>query len=176
MADDATIEDWFREDRAFPPPADFEANALVTDRSLYDEAEADVEGFWARQARELLTWSKDFTQVLEWVLPFAKWFADGELNVSYNCLDRHVEAGKGDRVAFHWEGEPGDTRTLTYRDLLEQVSRFANVLRGLGLERGDRVAIYMPMVPELPIAMLACTRIGVAHSVIFGGFSPDAII
>ena len=178
MAEDVspTIEDYLVEERSFPPPAGFAAGALITDRSPYDEADADPEAFWARQARELLTWFDDFDTVLEWDLPFAKWFGGGTLNVSYNCLDRHVEAGRGDKVAFHWEGEPGDTRTLTYRDLLEQVSRFANVLRGLGLERGDRVAIYMPMVPELPIAMLACTRIGVAHSVIFGGFSPDAII
>jgi len=176
MADDPTIEDWFKEDRAFPPPADFVANALVTDRSMYEEAEADYEAFWARQARELLTWSKDFTQVLEWNLPFAKWFADGELNVSYNCLDRHVEAGRGDKVAFYWEGEPGDRRTITYADLLEEVQRFSNVLKGLGVAKGDRVAIYMPMIPELPVAMLSCARLGAAHSVVFGGFSPDSLI
>ena len=110
--------------------------------------------------------------MLEWELPDAKWFVGGTLNVSENCLDRHVDAGRGDAVAFHWEGEPGDTRTITYADLLDEVSRFANVLKGLGVERGDRVAIYMPMIPELPVAMLACTRIGAAHSVIFGGFSP----
>ncbi|MFN8039513.1 MAG: acetate--CoA ligase [Acidimicrobiales bacterium] len=171
-----TIEDYFVEDRTFPPSAEFTAQALVTDRSLYDEAAADLEAFWARQARELITWYDDFDTVLEWDLPFARWFVGGTLNVSYNCLDRHVEAGRGDRVAFHWEGEPGDTRTITYADLLDEVSRFANVLKGLGVERGDRVAIYMPMIPELPVAMLACTRIGAAHSVIFGGFSPDSII
>ena len=171
-----TIEDYFVEDRTFPPSPDFVAQALVTDRSLYDEAAADLEAFWARQARELVTWFDDFDTVLEWDLPFAKWFVGGTLNVSYNCLDRHVEAGRGDRIAFHWEGEPGDTRTITYADLLDEVSRFANVLKGLGVERGDRVAIYMPMIPELPVAMLACTRIGAAHSVIFGGFSPDSII
>jgi len=171
-----TIEDYFVEDRTFPPSPEFVAHALVTDRSLYDEAAADLEGFWARQARELVTWFDDFDTVLEWDLPFAKWFVGGTLNVSYNCLDRHVEAGHGDRVAFHWEGEPGDTRTITYADLLDEVSRFANALKGLGVERGDRVAIYMPMIPELPVAMLACTRIGAAHSVIFGGFSPDSII
>ena len=113
--------------------------------------------------------------MLDWQLPFAKWFVEGTLNVSYNCLDRHVEAGRGDKVAYHWEGEPGDTRTITYAELLDEVSRFANVLKGLGVERGDRVGIYMPMIPELPIAMLACTRIGAAHSCIFGGFSPDSI-
>ena len=171
-----TIEDYYVEDRTFDPPVDFAAEALCNDRSLYDEANADFEAFWARQARELVSWSKDFDTTLEWNLPFAKWFVGGELNVSYNCLDRHVEAGKGDKVAYHWEGEPGDTRTITYSDLLVDVKKFANVLKGIGLEKGDRVAIYMPMIPELPVAMLACTRIGVAHSVIFGGFSPDAII
>ena len=173
---DATIEDYFLEERTFPPSAEFVAQALVSDDSLYREADADYEAFWARQARELLTWSKDFDTTLEWELPDAKWFVGGELNVSVNCLDRQVEAGIGDRVAYHWEGEPGDTRTITYSDLLTEVSKFANVLKGLGVERGDRVAIYMPMIPELPVAMLACTRIGAAHSVIFGGFSPDAIV
>jgi acetyl-CoA synthetase len=172
---DATISDFYTEDRTFPPSPEFVANALVNDRSLYDEAEHDYEAFWARQAREHLTWFDDFHTTLEWDLPDAKWFLGGTLNVSYNCLDRHVLAGRGDRVAFHWEGEPGDTRTITYAELLTEVSTFANVLLGLGLHKGDRVAIYMPMIPELPVAMLACTRIGVAHSVIFGGFSPDAI-
>ncbi|MFV1991688.1 MAG: AMP-binding protein, partial [Acidimicrobiales bacterium] len=171
-----TIEDIYVEDRTFPPSESFRATALTADRSLYDEAEADLEGFWARQARELITWYKDFDTVLEWNLPDARWFDGGQLNVSYNCLDRHVEAGRGDRVAYHWEGEPGDKRTLTYSDLLSEVSKFANVMKGLGIERGDRVAIYMPMIPELPIAMLACTRIGAVHSVVFGGFSPDSLI
>ncbi|MCU0270465.1 MAG: acetate--CoA ligase [Acidimicrobiales bacterium] len=171
-----TIEDYFVENRTFPPPRGFADTALVSDRSLYEEAAADPEAFWARQARELVSWFDDFHTVLEWELPFARWFVGGTLNVSYNCLDRHVEAGRGDKVAFHWEGEPGDTRTLTYAELLDEVCRFANALKGLGLQRGDRVAIYMPMIPELPVAMLACTRIGVAHSVIFGGFSPDSII
>jgi acetyl-CoA synthetase len=171
-----TIEDYFLEERSFPPSPEFAAAALVSDDSLYREADADHEAFWARQARELLTWSRDFDTTLEWNLPDAKWFVGGELNVSVNCLDRHVAAGIGDRVAFHWEGEPGDTRTITYADLLAEVQRFANALKSLGVERGDRVAIYMPMIPELPVAMLACTRIGAAHSVIFGGFSPDSII
>ena len=171
-----TIEDYLRENRLFPPSAEFKANALTSDDSLYREADADYEAFWARQARELLTWNSDFTTTLEWELPFAKWFVGGSLNVSENCLDRHVANGIGDRVAYHWEGEPGDMRTITYADLLEEVQKFANVLKGLGLKKGDRVAIYMPMIPELPVAMLACTRIGVAHSVIFGGFSPDSII
>ncbi|MDH4168647.1 MAG: acetate--CoA ligase [Acidimicrobiia bacterium] len=169
------IEVYENEQRRFPPSPEFVAAALTGDRSLYDEADADFEAFWARQARELITWQRDFDQVLDWQLPFAKWFIGGQLNVSYNCLDRHVEAGRGDRIAFHWEGEPGDTRTFTYAELLAEVAKFANVLKGLGLEKGDRIAIYMPMIPELPIAMLACTRIGVAHSVVFGGFSPDAI-
>ncbi|CAB4620051.1 MAG: acetate--CoA ligase [Actinobacteria bacterium] len=171
-----TIEDYLHENRLFPPSAEFKANALTSDDSLYREADADYEAFWARQARELLTWNSDFTTTLEWELPFAKWFVGGSLNVSENCLDRHVANGIGDRVAYHWEGEPGDMRTITYADLLEEVQKFANVLKGLGLKKGDRVAIYMPMIPELPVAMLACTRIGVAHSVIFGGFSPDSII
>jgi acetyl-CoA synthetase len=170
-----TIEDYYVEDRTFPPPPGFVADALITDRSLYEEADADPEGFWARQARELLTWHTDFTTTVEWDLPFARWFADGKLNASYNCVDRHVEAGRGDKVAIHWEGEPGDTRTITYADLHAEVQRFANALTGLGVERGDRVAIYMPMIPELPVAMLACARLGAAHSVIFGGFSPDSI-
>ena len=169
------IEVYEKEGRRFAPASEFVAAALANDRSLYDEADADFEAFWARQARELLTWSTDFETVLEWDLPFAKWFVGGQLNVSENCLDRHVANGLGDRVAYHWEGEPGDTRTITYAELLADVERFANVLKGLGLEKGDRLAIYMPMIPELAIAMLACTRIGVAHSVIFGGFSPDAI-
>ncbi len=171
-----TISDFASEDRLFPPPPAFQAAALAGDDSLYREADADLEAFWARQARELLTWSSDFHTTLEWKLPDAKWFLGGTLNVSENCLDRHVAAGRGDKVAFHWEGEPGDTRTITYADLLDEVSRFANVLKGLGVERGDRVAIYMPMIPELPVALLACTRIGAAHSVIFGGFSPDSIV
>ena len=171
-----TIEDYFLEERTFPPSPEFKAAALTADDSLYREADADYEAFWARQARELLTWNSDFDTTLEWELPYAKWFVGGTLNVSENCLDRHVANGIGDRVAYHWEGEPGDKRTITYSDLLEEVKKFANVLKGLGLEKGDRVAIYMPMIPELPVAMLACTRIGVAHSVIFGGFSPDSII
>ncbi|MEM9613635.1 MAG: acetate--CoA ligase [Actinomycetota bacterium] len=164
------------EDRTFPPPEAFVAQANAGDRSLYEEAEADYEAFWARQARELVSWSKDFDTTLEWDLPFAKWFIGGELNITYNCLDRHVEAGNGDKIAYHWEGEPGDTIAITYAELLTEVCKFANVLKGLGLEKGDRAAVYMPMILELPIAMLACARIGVAHSVIFGGFSADAIV
>ena len=170
-----TIENYYVEDRTFPPTPAFVAQANVRDRALYGEAEADYEAFWARQARDLLTWDTDFHTTLEWELPFAKWFLGGSLNVAANCLDRHVAAGRGDKIAYFWEGEPGDTRILTYADLLREVCKFANVLKSLGLRRGDRAAIYMPMIPELPVAMLACARLGVAHSVIFGGFSPDAI-
>ncbi len=158
----ATIEDYLLEERTFPPPADFKADALVSGAEVYEEAEADWEGFWARQAAELVTWQKPWDTVLDWDLPFAKWFVGGKLNVTENCLDRHVTEGRGERVAFHWEGEPGDTRTITYADLLDEVQRFANVLKGLGVEKGDRVAIYMPMIPELPVAVLACARVGAA--------------
>jgi len=168
------IEDWYLEDRRFAPSAEFTQRALVADRSLYDEADADWEAFWARQAQSL-EWDTPWTTVCEWELPFAKWFVGARLNASANCLDRHVNAGRGDRVAYHWEGEPGDTRTITYRELLEEVCRFANVLKGLGVHAGDRVCIYMPMIPELPVAMLACARIGAAHSVVFGGFSADSL-
>jgi len=170
----AAIDDFLLEERRFPPPDGFARSAVVADRSLYERADTDLEGFWADQAASL-DWFEPWHTVLEWDLPFAKWFVGGTLNVSVNCLDRHVEAGLGDRVAYHFEGEPGDRRSITYRELLGEVERFANVLKGLGVRRGDRVAIYMPMIPELPVAMLACTRIGAAHSVVFGGFSPDAL-
>ncbi|HXQ58547.1 MAG TPA: acetate--CoA ligase [Acidimicrobiales bacterium] len=170
----AAISDFLLEERRFPPPEGFAATAVVKDRSLYEAAESDPEGFWAEQAAAL-EWYRPWDTVLEWDLPFAKWFVGGTLNVSVNCLDRHVAAGRGERVAYHFEGEPGDTRTITYAELLAETERFANVLKGLGVRRGDRVAIYMPMIPELPVAMLACTRIGAAHSVVFGGFSPDAL-
>ena len=163
------------ENRTFAPSPALQKSALTSDHSLYDEADADFEAFWARQARELLTWDTPFTNVLEWDLPNAQWFSDGQLNASANCLDRHVEAGRGDKVAYYFEGEPGDMRTLTYAELLDQVSRFANVLKSLGVEKGDRVGIYLPMILELPIAMLACSRIGAVHSVIFGGLGVDAI-
>jgi acetyl-CoA synthetase len=170
----ATIEDYFSEDRVFPPSEAFRRQAVIADSDIYGEAQHDWQGFWAEQAGAL-DWFQPWDTVLEWDLPFARWFDGGTLNVSYNCVDRHVAAGHGDKVAFHWEGEPGDTRTITYGQLLIEVSRFANVLRGLGVVRGDRVALYMPMIPELPVAMLACTRIGAVHSVVFGGFSSDAL-
>ena len=163
------------ENRRFPPSDEFKRNALVTGTFLYDEAGTDDEGFWARQAADLVDWSTDWHTICEWELPFSKWFVGGQLNVSYNCLDRHVLAGRGDKVAFHFEGEPGDTRTVTYADLLDETQRFANVLKGLGVNKGDRVNIYLPMIPEAAVAMLACARIGAAHSVVFGGFSAHSL-
>jgi acetyl-CoA synthetase len=162
------------EDRVFDPPEAFRARALIQDRSVYERAEADPEGFWADQA-ERLQWFKRWDQVMEWTPPWVKWFVGGTLNASYNCLDRHVEAGGGDKVAYHWEGEPGEERTITYKELLDEVCRFANALKALGVRKGDRVAIYLGMVPELPVAMLACARIGAPHSVVFGGFSAEAL-
>jgi acetyl-CoA synthetase len=170
-----TIDDLMLENRKFPPSPEFKKQALVADTSLYDEADEDYQGFWARQAADLLTWSTEWKTICEWDLPDAQWFVGGQLNVSYNCLDRHVEAGRGDKVAFYWEGEPGDARVLTYADLLDEVQRFANALKSLGVQRGDRVNIYLPMVPEAAIAMLACARIGAAHSVVFGGFSAQSL-
>ncbi len=174
MADSEAIEALLAENRTFPPPADFVTRANVNDSSLNDAAAKDRLAFWEEQANAL-DWFERWNTVLEWDLPFAKWFIGGKLNVSYNALDRHVNAGKGDKVAFHWEGEPGDTRTITYAELLADVEKFSNVLKNLGVKRGDRVNIYMPMIPELPVAMLACTRIGAAHSVVFGGFSSEAL-
>ncbi|MBM3673512.1 MAG: acetate--CoA ligase [Actinobacteria bacterium] len=172
---DVTLEALLEEGRTFAPSAEFVRDALVHDGSLATAADADVEAFWAAQARDLLDWDQDFHTVLEWDLPYAKWFVGGKLNVSYNCLDRHVAAGHGAQVAFLWEGEPGDARAITYAELLAEVCRTANALRALGVEKGDRVALYLGMVPELPIAMLACARIGAAHSVVFGGFSADSL-
>ncbi|HAP74845.1 MAG TPA: acetate--CoA ligase, partial [Acidimicrobiaceae bacterium] len=170
-----TIDALLDEQRTFPPSAEFKRQALVADVSMYDEASRDYQGFWARQAADLLTWQHDWHTICEWELPFSKWFVGGQLNVSENCLDRHVAAGRGDKVAFHWEGEPGDTRTVTYADLLAEVQQFANALKGLGVAKGDRVNIYLPMIPEAAVAMLACARIGAAHSVVFGGFSAQSL-
>jgi acetyl-CoA synthetase len=170
-----TLENLSQENRKFPPSAEFTAQANGK-AELYDAANADHEGFWAEQARSYLTWTKDFDKTLDWSdAPFAKWFVGGELNASYNCVDRHVEAGKGDKVAIHFVGEPGDTRDITYSDLLGEVQRAANALESLGVVKGDRVAIYLPMIPEAVITMLACARIGAPHSVVFGGFSADAL-
>jgi acetyl-CoA synthetase len=168
------ISDLLSEDRVFPPPPDFTARAIVSDPSIYERAASDPEAFWADQA-DRLAWFKRWDTVMRWTPPWVTWFEGGTLNASVNCLDRHVEAGGGDKVAFHWEGEPGDTRTITYAELLEEVCRFANALRSLGVRKGDRVNIYLGMVPELPVAMLACARIGAPHSVVFGGFSAEAL-
>jgi acetyl-CoA synthetase len=169
-----TLENLSSETRQFPPPAGLAADANVK-ASAYAEAASDRLGYWAAQARRL-SWSKPWDEVLDWSNPpFAKWFVGGELNIAYNCVDRHVEAGNGDKVAIHWEGEPGDTRTITYSDLLKSVSQAANTLTELGVTAGDRVAIYLPMIPEAAVAMLACARIGALHSVVFGGFSVDAL-
>jgi acetyl-CoA synthetase len=168
------IEGLLDETRTFPPPEGFKREALLTGAEIYDEANADREGFWAREAAEL-DWFEEWHTILEWEPPYARWFVGGKLNVAHNCVDRHVAAGKGDKVAYHWEGEPGDTRTITYADLLADVQRAANALRSLGVEKGDRVAVYLPMIPELPTIMLACARIGAAHSVVFAGFSAHAL-
>jgi acetyl-CoA synthetase len=168
------LEALLQEGRTFPPPDGFRNNALITDASAYGDAERDWQGHWATQALAL-DWIEEWHTILEWDLPFAKWFVGGKVNVAYNCVDRHVEAGHGDQVAFYWEGEPGDRRAVTYRDLLEESSRVANLLKSLGVAKGDRVAIYMGMVPELPIALLACARIGAPHSVVFGGFTSTSL-
>jgi acetyl-CoA synthetase len=170
-----TLEALLQEGRTFPPPGEFRKRALDTDASVYDDAERDWQGFWARQALEL-DWAKEWETILDWDLPFAKWFVGGKLNVAYNCLDRHVDAGHADQVAFFWEGEPGDTRSVSYRDLLHETCRVANALRSFGVGKGDRVAIYMGMVPETVAAMLACARIGAPHSVVFGGFSAQSLV
>jgi acetyl-CoA synthetase len=161
--------------QTFPPSKEFAANAVGT-HTLYEQAGADREAFWAGQARDLLHWDTDFTTTLDWSkAPVAEWFVDGELNAAYNCVDRHVEAGHGDRIAIHFVGEPGDRRDISYSELQREVSKCANALVSLGISTGDRVAIYLPMIPEAVIAMLACARIGAPHSVVFGGFSADAL-
>jgi acetyl-CoA synthetase len=161
------------ETRTFPPPADLAAQANAQP-GIYAEADKDRIGFWEEQARAL-TWAQPWSTALVWDIPFAKWFVDGTLNVAVNCVDRHVEAGRGARVAFHWEGEPGYTRTITYADLLASVCQAANALTELGVRAGDKVAIYLPMIPEAVVAMLACARLGAPHTVVFGGFSADAL-
>ncbi|HEY3158980.1 MAG TPA: acetate--CoA ligase, partial [Vicinamibacterales bacterium] len=170
----AEIADLLQEDRSFPPPPEFRAKANVNDEDVYARADRDPEGFWASFASEL-EWSTPWKKVLEWKPPHAKWFVGGTINASVNCVDRHVRGPRRNKAALIWEGEPGDRRTLTYFDLYRQVGQFANVLKSLGVKRGDRVALYLPLVPELAIAMLACARIGAAHSVVFGGFSADSL-
>jgi acetyl-CoA synthetase len=177
MADNkppAEIADLLQEDRSFPPPPAFRASASINDPGIYERAEQDPEAFWASFASEL-EWFTKWSTVLDWKPPHAKWFVGGTLNASVNCVDRHVRGARRNKAALIWEGEPGDRRTLTYFDLYRQVSQFANVLKSLGVKRGDRVAIYLPLIPELAIAMLACARVGAAHSVVFGGFSSDSL-
>jgi acetyl-CoA synthetase len=178
MSSGDQIHSVLKEDRVFPPPAEFSSRAHVPSaaalQALRHEAKTDPEGFWARIARDL-HWYAPWRRVLEWKPPFAKWFVGGTTNLSYNCVDRHLSTWRRNKAAIVWEGEPGDSRVLTYADLAREVAKFANVLKRLGVERGDRVGLYMPMIPELPIAMLACARIGATHSVVFGGFSPEAL-
>ena len=178
MSESIAIESSLNEHRLFPPPAEFAENAHIKSfdeyERLYAEAAADPQAFWAKQA-ESLDWFKRWDTVLDWQPPFAKWFVGGEINISHNCLDRHLTTWRKNKAAFIWEGEPGEIRTLTYLQLHRKVCRFGNVLKKLGVKKGDRVALYMPLVPELAIAMLACARIGAVHTVIFGGFSADAI-
>ena len=173
------ISNVLNETRIFPPSPSFSQQSSIGSmaqyQAIYDNSIQDIEGFWAKEAKEHLHWFKPFETTLEWDEPFAKWFVGGQTNVSYNCLDVHVNNGLGEKVAIYWEGEPGDQRTVTYADLLRDVSRFANGLKKLGVQKGDRISIYMPMVPELAVAMLACARVGAIHSVIFGGFSAEAI-
>jgi acetyl-CoA synthetase len=168
------LDDLLREDRTFAPSAEFRARATVSDDRIYAEAERNPEAFWAGLAKEL-EWFKPWDRVLDWNPPHAKWFVGGQINATVNCLDRHVRGARRNKAALIWEGEPGDRRTLTYADLLREVAQFSNVLKSLGVKKGDRVAIYLPLVPELVIAVLACARIGAVHSVVFGGFSADSL-
>src|SRR5688572_14281106 len=168
------IADLLQEDRRFPPSPAFRAQANVRDEEVYARAEKDPEAFWAGFAAEL-EWFTPWTRVLDWKPPHAKWFVGGTLNASVNCVDCHVRGPRRNKAALIWEGEPGDRRTLTYFDLYRQVSQFSNVLKSFGVKRGDRVALYLPLIPELAIAMLACARIGAVHSVVFGGFSAESL-
>ena len=168
------IDSLLQEQRRYPPPAEFKARANVSDPDVYRQADEDFEGFWARWAEEL-QWFRKWDRVLEWNPPDARWFIGGKINASVNCVDRHLTTPRKNKAAIIWEGEPGDTRVLTYQELFRQVNRFANVLKSLGVRKGDRVTLYLPMIPELPVAMLACARIGAVHSVVFGGFSPTAL-
>ena len=174
MTQEADLEVLLKDEERFAPPEEFVQQANFNDPAVYDEAERDFEAWWERWASEL-DWFERWETVLEWDAPWAKWFKEGKLNASHNCLDRHVEAGRGDKVAYHWIGEDGAARDVTYAELLEMTQRFANALKGLGVEKGDVVGIYMPMIPETPAAMLACARIGATHNVVFGGFSVEAV-
>jgi len=173
-AETKTIEALLDERRSFPPPKKFREKAIVKSESVYKKDGWNREALWEVFAKEL-EWYKKWKKVLDWKPPHAKWFLGGKINVSYNCLDRHINTTRKNKAAIVWEGEPGDNRVLTYWDLYREVTRFANVLKRLGVKRGDRVTIYLPMIPELPIAMLACARIGAPHSVVFGGFSAESL-
>ena len=174
----SSIDSVLKETRLFPPSAEFSAQARIKSLAEYEKlwqwAHNDPQSFWAEQAKSL-DWFKPFERVLDWQEPFAKWFVGGKLNACYNCLDRHLLGPRRNKAAIIWEGEPGDSRVLRYQDLHREVCQFANALRGLGIKPGDRVTVYMPMIPELAIAVLACARIGAVHSVVFGGFSADAV-
>jgi acetyl-CoA synthetase len=174
VAEELDLEVLLSDEERFAPPPGFAEQANLSDPAVYDEAERDFEGWWERWAKEL-DWFEPWETVLEWNPPWAKWFQEGKLNASHNCLDRHVEAGRGEKVAYHWVGEDGVTRDVTYAELLDMTQRFANVMKSLGVGRGDVVGIYMPMLPETPAAMLACARIGATHNVVFGGFSVEAV-
>src|SRR5579862_1380867 len=173
------IDSILQEQRSFPPPAEFSRHAHVKSleeyERIYKESVENPEKFWGGIAREL-HWFKPWDRVLEWNAPWAKWFVGGQINLSYNCLDRHVQTARKNKAALVWESEPGEVRTFTYQQLHREVQKFANVLKSLGVKKGDRVAIYMGMTPELPIAMLACARIGAPHTIVFGGFSSNALI
>jgi acetyl-CoA synthetase len=174
MASEQTLDSLLTEDRSFPPPPEFARQAHVSDPAIYEQAEADPQAYWARWAGEL-HWFRRWNRVLEWEPPFARWFVGGTLNAAYNCLDRHLDGPRRTKTALLWEGEPGDRKSFTYEELHAEVCRAANALRKLGVGKGDRVAIYLPMIPEAAIAMLACARIGAAHSVVFGGFSSESL-
>jgi acetyl-CoA synthetase len=169
------LEDLLEQER-FEPPEDFVSDALVTDLSMHEEAAKDPPAWWLKQTKELLDWFEEPSEALDDSNPpFYKWFKDGKINVSYNCLDRHVDAGNGDRVAFHWRGEEGEEEDITYADLHRDVQKFANVLKDKGIEEGDVVGIFLPMIPEVVVSMLACARLGAMHNVVFGGFSPESV-
>ncbi|MFL5523651.1 MAG: AMP-binding protein, partial [Gemmatimonadaceae bacterium] len=168
------IDVLLEENRKFPPPPAFTRQANVPSADIYEQAARDPEAFWAEQAKQL-DWMKPWTKVLDWKPPHSQWFIGGKLNVAVNCVDRHAAGKRADTPALIWEGEPGDCRTITYRELHREVQKFANVLKNLGVGKGDRVAIYLPLIPEAAVAMLGCARIGAIHSVVFGGFSPDSL-
>ena len=168
------IDVLLREDRVFRPPADFRKSALLADPGIYERAARNPDAFWAARAKELV-WARPWKRVLDWNPPHARWFVGGKINASVNCLDRHLGTPVANKAALLWEGEPGDERTLTYAQLYRETCRFANVLRALGVRKGDRVTLYLPMIPELVIAMLACARLGAVHSVVFGGVSAESL-